>query len=92
MTAWGGGVAHIPRRAGVYPLRRSVALRCTPPPVRSFYDGVCLALLIVCAECWLHPLCVALAGSCVLFIGPLECGRFVGIPQRIDKHALKHMI
>lgn len=43
----GQGVAHIPRRAGVYPLRRSVALRRYPPPVRSFYDGVCLALLIV---------------------------------------------
>lgn len=47
MTAWGGGQAHIPRRAGVYPLRRSVALRRSPPPVRSFYDGVCLTLLIV---------------------------------------------
>ena len=47
MTAWGGGVAHIPRRAWVYPIRRSVALRRSPTPVRSFYDGVCLVLLIV---------------------------------------------
>nr|DAF60066.1 MAG TPA: hypothetical protein [Siphoviridae sp. ctMCY8] len=57
MTAWGRGQAHIPRRAGG---ERFV--------IPSFPVGVCLALPIVCAGCWLYPRCAALVGSCVLFM------------------------
>ena len=45
MTAWGGGQAHIPRRAGVYPLRLSAALH-----------RLCAHSMTGCV--WLSPSCV----------------------------------
>ena len=53
MTAWGGGQAHIPRRAGSEQL-----------VMPSFPAGVCLALPIVCAALWLLRPVYGIACKC----------------------------